>query len=47
MIKCDKCDGEMKLERKSNKGSWYNVYRCQKCGAERMLTFEERTEFNG
>lgn len=47
MIKCENCDGEMKVERKSDKGSWYNVYKCQKCGEEKLLTVEEIRNFNG
>ncbi len=47
-MKCDQkdCDGEMVLERKSGKGNWYNVYRCEKCNHERLLTWEERQEWN-
>lgn len=48
MIKCEKknCAGEMKLERKAhNTYHWDNIYKCKKCGYERLPTIQEREEF--
>jgi len=44
---CPECKGELKLTRKTDKGKWFNVFKCGKCGYERLLTPQERQDFNG
>ena len=44
--RCEKCDGEIEIKRKNVYSCWFNVYVCKKCGHERLLTPEERKEFN-